>query len=142
MYLYIFLCMRHATLKARRKRWPLLTHIGWKKADEMAIVSSTSSSWACHFLSDPVRQVAADIPCDLLLILRTAQDKKAKKMAPRTFFEHLGLDQFPVPRTKNGRTAKKRGGSLLCIRRHASAPFHASTDRTRGRTLPFVIRAK
>ena len=30
---------------------------------------------------------------------------------------------------------------LLCMRRHASAPLDSSTDRTRIRTLPFVIKA-
>ena len=29
----------------------------------------------------------------------------------------------------------------MCIRRHASAPFGSSTDRTRVRTLPFMIKA-
>ena len=33
------------------------------------------------------------------------------------------------------------GAYLPCLRRHASAPFDSSTDRTRVRTLPFVIGA-
>ena len=33
------------------------------------------------------------------------------------------------------------GAYLLCIRRHASAPLDSSTDRTRVRTLPFVVKA-
>ena len=28
----------------------------------------------------------------------------------------------------------------MCIRRHASAPLDSSTDRTRVRTLPFVVK--
>ena len=33
------------------------------------------------------------------------------------------------------------GACLPCIRRHASAPLDSSTDRTRVRVLPFVIKA-